>query len=224
MTEPTQPNRPQRQFMDFAPRARSIDGMKRPAPQPKPRPTPQPTQRPVQTPAPQPVARVTTVATEQKTTVIVPKAPVKPTIEDKDRPTPVVVKSETTETQAAIVEIPDEEPPRRPERHGIIAQLEESSDFGLFGGDIIESRETPKNVFINTDKVDKRPLGATANGPAPLKNLYKKSSPKPIKDNVPTVVTSTPDKKNSITLLIAGLLTIVLGGIVGTFIYLAFFQ
>ena len=84
-----------------------------------------------------------------------------------------------------------------------------------------------KSPFINTLNIEKRPLsGHSVN--------KKKLTPKapitpakaaPVNDNIPTMVsTKRKSRKSNIALAIAIFLTVILGAVVGTFVYLAFFQ
>ncbi|MBR2659525.1 hypothetical protein IKD60_02065 [Candidatus Saccharibacteria bacterium] len=84
-----------------------------------------------------------------------------------------------------------------------------------------------KSPFINTLNLEKRPLsGHSVN----KKKIAPKIAPTPAKaapinDNVPTMVsTKRKSRKSNIALAIAIFLTVILGAVVGTFVYLAFFQ
>lgn len=84
-----------------------------------------------------------------------------------------------------------------------------------------------KSPFINTLNIEKRPLsGHTVN----KKKSLAPKSPKPEaytppNDNVPTMVSNKrKNRKSNIALAIAIFLTVILGAVVGTFVYLAFFQ
>lgn len=97
----------------------------------------------------------------------------------------------------------------------------DNSNF-IFGG---------RSPFINTDKVKKRPLSSHLPKEKPVaKNIYDKStksqkSAKTLKKSTtPTVVKGSASRGSNISLAIAIILTVIFGALVGTFVYLAFFQ
>lgn len=81
-----------------------------------------------------------------------------------------------------------------------------------------------KSPFINTLNLEKRPLS----GHSVAKKSASAKAPEPrltTSDAIPTVVASKrKNKKNNIALVIAIILTVIFGAVVGTFVYLAFFQ
>lgn len=85
-----------------------------------------------------------------------------------------------------------------------------------------------KSPFINTEKLEKRPLSAFRRGgkePMPKKNEYNERK-KIIEDNsnTPTMVVTGAGKGSSISLAIIIILVAILGAAVGFVVYLAFFQ
>jgi hypothetical protein len=89
-----------------------------------------------------------------------------------------------------------------------------------------------KSPFINTDKVDKRPLSSIARDLAkqdemPHKNIYaRRVAAVKHEKEVPTMVVESGREKDKsgISLIIAIILTIILGAAVGAIAYLALFQ
>ena len=87
-----------------------------------------------------------------------------------------------------------------------------------------------KSPFINTDKLEKRPLSAfrrkKVEGPMPSKNTYTNQAKtlEKKKNEVPTMVVTGPGKGSNASLAIAVILVTIFGGIVGFIVYLAFFQ
>ncbi|MDO4759262.1 MAG: hypothetical protein Q4A30_00535 [Candidatus Saccharibacteria bacterium] len=81
---------------------------------------------------------------------------------------------------------------------------------------------SPKSPFINTDKVEKRPLSSAR----PLKNVYSKDTKNSSAElpDTPTVVVASPSQGSNLSLAIAIFLTILLGAVVGFVAYFAFFQ
>ncbi len=83
-----------------------------------------------------------------------------------------------------------------------------------------------KSPFINTLNIEKRPL--SGHSVAKKKSVSPAKAPEPrltTSDTIPTVVASKrKNRKSNIALAIAIILTVIFGAIVGTFVYLAFFQ
>ncbi len=84
-----------------------------------------------------------------------------------------------------------------------------------------------KSPFINTEKLEKRPLSAFryGKGPMPAKNSYAdqvKAAEE--NDDVPTMVVTGAGKGSSLSLAIIIILVTILGAAVGFVVYLAFFQ
>lgn len=76
-----------------------------------------------------------------------------------------------------------------------------------------EAFVTPKPMFINQDKVAKRPLS---------KNVYQKSivTTKEPRNKAPVAIIAKPEKESKIGLVVAIVLTIVLGAVAGTVAFL----
>lgn len=86
-----------------------------------------------------------------------------------------------------------------------------------------------KSPFINTDKLEKRPLSAfrlgNKKGPMPVKNSYAEQvKVAEEKSNVPTMVVDGASKGSTFSLVFVMLLVTILGAAVGFVVYLAFFQ
>lgn len=122
---------------------------------------------------------------------------------------------------------------------GIIEDLDEPLDQRMLEQSPAPEPEKPKKYgllpmkapFINTDKLEKRPLSAlradksNKSTAKPRKNVYaSRLSEAPKEKDAPTLVTTSASKKSSFGLIIAIIITIVLGAIVGGIAYLAFFQ
>ncbi|MBR3220470.1 hypothetical protein IKF76_01220 [Candidatus Saccharibacteria bacterium] len=209
-----------RRFMDFAPpRHRTASsGAPRPAqhapvtrstaPRPVSRPTPPP--RPARpTPMSRPVApRPQTHMVHEhveSTTIFYPSAkPTKPTAPQ------LVSEDDFLDIEASgLGIIEDFDSPSVPD-------APDNNSYSLGG----------QSPFINTDKIDKRPLSShLPKGKSTKKNVYEaKNSNKSTHKSTPTVVKGTASRGNSISLVIAIILTVILGAIVGAVAYLAFFQ
>lgn len=105
----------------------------------------------------------------------------------------------------------------------------EKSDTGRNNTSYVYGGKSP---FINTDKVDKRPLSSIARDLAkqdemPHKNIYaRRVAAVKHEKEVPTMVVESGREKDKsgISLIIAIILTIILGAAVGAIAYLALFQ
>lgn len=105
----------------------------------------------------------------------------------------------------------------------------EKSDTGRNNTSYVYGGKSP---FINTDKVDKRPLSSIARDLAkqdemPHKNIYaRRVAAIKHEKEVPTMVVESGREKDKsgISLIIAIILTIILGAAVGAIAYLALFQ
>ena len=232
-----------RRFMDFAPSRRTpkspqpprrtpVTQPSRPTQSARPvsRPTPmsRPIARPVQ--ASRPAPRLATPRPQthlvhehiEATTVYYPSA--KPAAKPK-----LVAEDDFLDIETSgLGIIEDLGTSERSTRHLSTPDAPDNSNYTLGG----------QSPFINTDKVDKRPLSShlPKNKPA-KKNVYDKvdkstdkkflkkgKKDRKIAKSTPTVVTGTASRGNSISLAIAIILTVILGAIVGTVAYLAFFQ
>ena len=73
--------------------------------------------------------------------------------------------------------------------------------------------KTPKSPFINQEKVEKRPLS---------KNVYRKKVVTPVKEEpkAPVTIIEKPEKQAHVSLVIAIILTIILGAAAGTVAFL----
>ena len=109
-----------------------------------------------------------------------------------------------------------EETPEEP-----IPEKPKDTRVGFVGG---------KSPFINTEKLEKRPLSAfrradKKNAPMPAKNNYADQVKTAVeKNDVPTMVVTGASKRSTFSLLFVILLVTVLGAAVGFVVYLAFFQ
>lgn len=204
-----------RRFMDFAPPRRGNPGVARPQARPQPRPQmvrPTPMSRPVARPAqvsrPTPPRPQTHLVHEhiESTTVYYPSA----------KSSHLVKEDDFLDIETSGLGIIEDLEPTRPAKDS-----PDNNNYSLGG----------QSPFINTDKVDKRPLSSHIPKNKPVKkNIYenkttdKKSRKSNKLNRTPTVVTGTASRGNSISLVIAIILTVILGALVGTIAYLAFFQ
>lgn len=86
-----------------------------------------------------------------------------------------------------------------------------------------------KSPFINVDKLEKRPLSALRRAnvneqPSQRNSFAEQAKVASAQSDVPTMVVTKASKKSSLSLIIAIILTMLLGGAVGFVTYLAFFQ
>ena len=117
---------------------------------------------------------------------------------------------------------------------GIIEDLDEPLDQRLDQAATPVDQPTPdkhnfflpgKSPFINTEKLEKRPLSAFRPDTQLRKNNYvSRLSEASQAQDIPTMVTTSASKRTNFGLIIAILCTIALGAVVGAIAYLAFFQ
>ena len=77
--------------------------------------------------------------------------------------------------------------------------------------------KTPRMQFVNMDKIDKRPLSKNS------KNVYKKKAfipPEEDEPSGPVTIIDKPEKDSKVGMIVAIILTIILGAAAGTVAFL----